>query len=212
MVTLHTPDTKLFMVEPTRELCDAAEKRLVRSAAKLALASVVVRIGYNEASQMDHLHEFVDKKLAEECAQSMKALAAVDKCIALLMHGHGTPVEHTCLSLIRALLAKRHAFLDQTYYRERAAKGDAILAAVRVFVLTPTKLAEIHGGQSEWSCLLGGTAHWGLIADEYQRYFWKLIVAMALRCSFAILTGDVHQGTPHTIPPPTRNVNMGGGA
>ena len=91
-------------------------------------------------------------------------------------------------------ISRRQIFLDQHYYRENEEQETALLANVRVLLLTPAKLAEIRNGDSEWSFLFTGEQKWGLLVDEYQRCFWKLAIAMGIGSIFMVLTGDVDQG------------------
>ena len=76
-------------------------------------------------------------------------LAAVDNCINLLSKGRNSAEEAACVTVIRALLARRQIFLDQHYYREHEEQKATLLANIRVLVLTPTKLTEIRNGDSE---------------------------------------------------------------
>ena len=100
---------------------------------------------------------------------SQEVLAAVDNCIKLLSKGRNSAEEAACVKLICALLARLQIFLDQHYYRQHEEQKAALLAGIRVFVLTPTKLAEIRNGDSEWSFLFTGEQKWGLLVDEYHQ-------------------------------------------
>lgn len=75
------------------------------------------------------------------------------------------------MTLICAILARRQVSLDQHFYRQREQQQINLLAGIRVVVPTPTKLAEIRSGDSEWSYLFEGDCKWGLIVDEHQRCF-----------------------------------------
>ena len=80
-------------------------------------------------------------------------LDALDNCIDLLSQSKNKPGEAACVAVICALLARRQVFLDQHYYRQHEEQKADLLAKIRILVLTPTKLAEIRNGDSEWNCL-----------------------------------------------------------
>jgi len=195
MVLLHNRAAKFFVVEPTKEMCAAAEARLLRGAGKVGLPHAVSRVGYNDDTGEDYMTGFITARLDAECTESLALLRAVDRSITFLEAGRGTPCERVASGLIRYLLARRHDLLDRCYYRERQWKRARIIEDIRVFVVTPAKLAELRGVGNEWSCLLeDSSVTWCLIADEMQRYSWKTVAAMAIGCSVCILTGDVDQG------------------
>ena len=68
-----------------------------------------------------------------------------------------------------------------------------MLEAMRIFVLTPAKFAEIHGKGGAWSELMHGNSIWGVIVDEHQRCTWKMAAVMPVGCSFTMFAGDVPQ-------------------
>ncbi|CAK0871487.1 unnamed protein product [Prorocentrum cordatum] len=182
MTATHNAAAKFLVVEPTREMCAAAVARLDRGLNRIGISQGVARVGYDE------------DRLNEQRAQARSVLRAVDHCVELLKRKCGTGREGAARQLICALLARRHAFLDQHHYSDRGQRRATILSGLRALVLTPAKLLELRTGKNELSGLLEdrGIA-WALFADEMQRYSWKMVGAMGTGCSMAILTGDVDQ-------------------
>jgi len=220
MCLQHKQDTKVLVVEPTKDMCAAAYSRFERSAMLCGHVDAVARVGLNDATGYDHMSEFMEVRLQKNTATGVTTLKAIDNCLELL---HAVAVNErknnpsavgNAVPLMLALLARRHAFLDRFHYQTRNEHRAALLNGIRVFILTPAKLAELRGGPSELSAILDDeTTQWGLFIDEYQKIFWKLGVALSLGCSFVCLTGDVHQeraprGTPHDrrdLAPTTRS-------
>ena len=207
MVLLHSPDIKLLIVEPTRDMCAVAEARLRRSAAKAGFERAVARIGQCQESSEDYMEMFLRQHLTERTAQSDAVLAAVDSCVQLLRaHAFAAgeiAATDAAAPVICALLACRHAFLDQHYYRKRQDARAELVKGVRVLIMTPSKAAELRSGSGDWSELLCDTSvTWGALVDEEQRLFWKLLLATVLGCSFLFCTGG-HAPKPR----PSRGTN-----
>ena len=55
MVLLHSPDIKLLIVEPTRDMCAVAETRLRQSAEKAGIERTVARIGQCQELSLIHI-------------------------------------------------------------------------------------------------------------------------------------------------------------
>jgi len=199
MVLLHSPSIKLLIVEPTRDMCAVAEARLRRSAEKAGFERTVARIGQCPESSEDYMEKFLRKHLTERTAQFDAVLKAVDSCVEVLREHAFVAGEFAATgaaaTVICMLLACRHAFLDQHYYRKRQDARAKLVKEVRVLIMTPSKAAELRSGTGDWSELLCDTSvTWGVLVDEEQRFFWKLLLATVLGCSFVVCTGDTHQG------------------
>ena len=85
MILLYEPDIKVLVVEPTKSMCDAAQSRLTKSAAKIGQHDVIARLGLHDESGEDHVQRFVVSTLQKQNTGEAIILEAVDNCISLFL-------------------------------------------------------------------------------------------------------------------------------